>query len=93
MTGDDRVRGHVWISGAVQGVGFRYFARRAAKTLGVGGSARNLADGRVEIVAEGSRVMVERFLTEVRRGPSGSEVADVRVEWEPASGAVEFVID
>ncbi|HEY3248963.1 MAG TPA: acylphosphatase [bacterium] len=92
MTGEDRSRGHLWVTGVVQGVGFRYFARRAARMLGVGGFARNLPDGRVEIVAEGSRESVERFVAEVHRGPPASAVADVRVEWEPPTGAVEFLI-
>lgn len=92
MTGDARVRGHVWVTGAVQGVGFRYFAHRMARGLGVGGFARNLADGRVEVVAEGPRRAVEEFVGRLRRGPSGAAVADVQVEWETPSGAVDFVI-
>ncbi len=92
MTGDDRVRGHLWVSGMVQGVGFRYFAQRTARSLDVGGFAHNLTDGRVEVVAEGSRHAVEEFVGRLRRGPSGAAVAAVRVEWESPTGAVEFVI-
>lgn len=92
MTGDDRVRGHVWVTGVVQGVGFRYFAQRAARTLGVSGFARNLLDGRVELVAEGPRPAVDQFVARVRRGPSGSVIDAMHVEWETPSGAVEFVI-
>lgn len=92
--GEDRtrVRGHFWLTGVVQGVGFRYFARRTARVLGVGGFARNLADGRVEIAAEGTRSAVEEFVRRIRTGLSGAVVEDVRTEWESPSGTVEFVI-
>ena len=49
----------------------------------VRGWVRNLPDGRVEVVAEGPRAAVEMFITEVRRGPLGAFVEDVRAEWEP----------
>ncbi len=60
------------VSGRVQGVGFRFFAERAAKKAGVLGWVRNLPDGRVETVVEGSDDAVERYLAELRRGPLGS---------------------
>ena len=50
----DGVRLHAFVSGYVQGVGFRYWVREQAQGLGLAGSARNLRDGRVEIVAEGA---------------------------------------
>jgi acylphosphatase len=68
------------VSGRVQGVGFRFFAERAAKKAGVVGWVRNLPDGRVETVAEGSDDAVERYLGELRKGPFGSRVTDVAVE-------------
>jgi acylphosphatase len=68
------------VSGRVQGVGFRFFAERAAKKAGVVGWVRNLPDGRVETVVEGSDDAVERYLGDLRRGPLGSRVTDVAVE-------------
>lgn len=68
------------VSGRVQGVGFRFFAERAAKKAGVVGWVRNLPDGRVETVVEGSDDAVERYLGELRKGPLGSRVTDVAVE-------------
>ena len=65
------------VSGRVQGVGFRFFARRAAESAGVAGWARNLPDGRVETVVEGEDSAVERYLEKVRRGPMGGRVDGV----------------
>jgi acylphosphatase len=75
-----------YISGDVQGVGYRAFARRYARTLGLVGYARNLADGVVEVVAEGPRELLERLLAELRRGPISADVSDVRIEWGIATG-------
>ncbi|MGH2348217.1 MAG: acylphosphatase [bacterium] len=90
--GAGRVCGHLWVTGVVQGVGFRYFAQRTARGLGVGGFARNLPDGRLEVTAEGPARAVEEFIARMRTGPASSRVRDVRVEWEPPSGTDEFVI-
>jgi acylphosphatase len=68
------------VSGRVQGVGFRFFAARAAMKAGVVGWVRNLPDGRVETIVEGSDDAVERYLGELRKGPLGSRVTDVAVE-------------
>lgn len=92
MNDRDRVRTRLWVAGTVQGVGFRYYAQRAARTLKIDGSARNLADGRVEIVAEGPRTQVESFVDRIRTGPPGSRVSDVQVEWETPAGVSGFVI-
>jgi acylphosphatase len=62
------------IRGIVQGVGYRFFARRTARAMGVRGTVRNLPDGRVEAVAAGSPDSLAVFIGELRRGPSGSRV-------------------
>ena len=80
------------VSGRVQGVGFRFFAERAAKKAGVHGWVRNLDDGRVETVVEGSDDAVERYLEELRRGPHGSRVTDVAVEDGPSDNFDSFEI-
>lgn len=86
------VRCHLWVSGIVQGVGFRFFAERLARRWGLAGLARNLPDGRVEVIAEGPRVAVEQFIAEIRRGPVGAVVSGVQVEWEPPAGLSGFRI-
>ena len=80
------------VSGRVQGVGFRYFAERAARKAGVAGWVRNLPDGRVETVAEGSNGAVEAYLAEIRKGPFGSRVSDVAVEDTPPGNFASFEI-
>jgi acylphosphatase len=65
------------IKGRVQGVGFRYFAVRAARSIGVAGAVKNLPDGSVEAIAEGSADDVARFKQELERGPSYSHVTSV----------------
>jgi acylphosphatase len=67
------------VSGHVQGVGFRFFAHRAAAREGLHGWVRNLPDGRVEISAEGERDALERFERNVRQGPPASRIEQVAV--------------
>jgi len=70
--------------GRVQGVGFRYFAIRAARDAGVVGTVRNLADGTVEAIAEGSLVALSEFRAALEQGPSYGHVTQV-VETEMQS--------
>jgi len=86
------VRCHLWVRGVVQGVGFRLFAERAARRRGLAGLARNLADGRVEMIVEGPAPAVEAFVADMRRGPAGAAVEDVRVEWDAPAGLSGFRI-
>jgi len=65
------------VKGRVQGVGYRYFAIRAAAECGVVGSVRNLPDGSVEAIAEGSDAALARFGEELARGPSYAHVTSV----------------
>ena len=58
-----------FVSGRVQGVGFRFFAERTASSLGVGGFVRNLFDGRVEVYAIGSAEQMDALKGALRRGP------------------------
>jgi acylphosphatase len=86
-----RVRIHV--SGRVQGVWFRASARERALELGLDGEARNLADGRVEIHAEGPAEAIDSFLVWCGRGPAGARVDTVAVEdQEPVGGPAGFRI-
>lgn len=63
--------------GLVQGVGYRWFVRRAAGRLGLAGVARNLDDGDVEVLAEGPPGAIDELERELRRGPSASRVERV----------------
>jgi acylphosphatase len=74
------------VSGRVQGVGYRYFAQRVAIELGVHGWARNLEDGRVEVLALGTAGQLENFEGELRVGPLRAEVRHVRVEEAAVEG-------
>jgi acylphosphatase len=66
-----------FVSGTVQGVGFRFFAERTAASLGVGGYVRNLFDGRVEVYAVGSAEQTGALKAALRRGPRMSRVDQV----------------
>lgn len=81
-----RVRAHLYISGQVQGVFFRYETRRLAKELGVGGWIRNLPDGRVEAVFEGEEDAVEKLVQFCHRGPPAAKVTNVEVGYEAPKG-------
>jgi acylphosphatase len=63
-----------FISGRVQGVGFRFFAEREAAKLGVSGYVRNLFDGRVEVYAMGAVAQIEALKSSLRRGPTMATV-------------------
>lgn len=66
-----------YIRGIVQGVGFRYFVLRSAGTHQVFGYTRNLADGRVEVFAQGGEQAMKNFAEDIAAGPNGSRVDHV----------------
>jgi len=74
------------VYGIVQGVGYRFFAQRRARQLGLTGYVRNLPDGSVEVYAEGDEQALKSFLIELRQGPIAAEVHDVSVEWKEPTG-------
>jgi len=76
----DALQGRVYkIEGRVQGVGYRYFAQKAAKEVGVTGWVRNLDDGGVEAHAVGTKAQLEDFESRLRVGPRASDVRSVEV--------------
>ena len=77
-----------FISGSVQGVGFRYFTQRAAEKLSICGYVRNLRDGRVEVYAIGVEEQLSGFKSTLKDGPSFSSVQEVSEE--PASLDAQF---
>lgn len=80
------------VSGRVQGVGFRYYALREAQALGVAGYARNLPDGRVEVVAEASEESLAQFEERLRQGPSFASVHSLDKSLAGSRGGSGFSI-
>jgi acylphosphatase len=73
------------VSGRVQNVGFRVFARDAAQQLGVAGYVRNEYDGSVSVVAVGARAALELLLLALPRGPAHARVERVDADWLPGN--------
>ncbi|HKS27484.1 MAG TPA: acylphosphatase [Pyrinomonadaceae bacterium] len=89
-----KVARRFFISGQVQGVGFRFFAQRAAARHQVRGYVRNLPDGRVEALAEGSPNNVEGFKLELATGPLYSRVESVEeISLDPTGHYSSFRIE
>jgi acylphosphatase len=84
------IRRHVFVSGMVQGVFFRYEARERARTRGLAGWVRNLPDGRVEAVFEGPEPDVEAMVEWCSTGPRGATVTDVEAIEEDPEGIQGF---
>jgi acylphosphatase len=84
------VRKRIVVSGRVQGVFFRDSARQEAQRLGISGSARNMPDGTVEVIAEGDGGAVDHLAEWCRSGPSHADVTDVRVTDEEPQGTTGF---
>ena len=89
---DDRTRAHVFVSGTVQGVYYRANTRDTAAELGIDGWVRNLSDGRVEAVFEGSGDAVGEMVEWCHTGSPAAEVDDVEVEYADPEGEDGFRI-
>lgn len=87
------VRLSAWVHGYVQGVGFRWWTRARALELGLTGHATNAADGRVHVVAEGSRRAAEELLALLRSGTTPGRVDLVVESWEPARGGLAGFVE
>ena len=85
MSSGDLAAAHVYYTGRVQGVGFRATTVHLAAGFPVTGWVRNLPDGRVELLAEGSRADVESFLKAVREEFAGT-IHGEAIDWQPATG-------
>ncbi len=90
---DPDVRLTAWVHGRVQGVGFRWWMRCRALELGLAGYAANQADGRVRVVAQGTREAGEKLLELLRGDSTPGRVDNVVADWsqptEQFSGFVE----
>ena len=77
-----------WVHGHVQGVGFRWWTRSRGLELGLTGYAKNQSDGRVLVVAQGSRDACEHLLQLLRSGKTPGHVDNVVVDWSPRGEAI-----
>jgi len=92
---DQKKARRYFVSGTVQGVGYRFFVQRVAEKLDIDGYARNLFDGRVEVLAIGSTTQLDQLKSELERGPRFSSVSGVQEEDAQPSREYEkgFVIE
>jgi len=88
----EEVQKHIFISGKVQGVGFRAFIRREAAVLNLKGWAKNLVDGRVEVVLQGKKNKVAQMIEKLKEGPSFARVDNLRVNQEEVGDYSDFKI-
>jgi len=82
----DQARLHAYVRGKVQAVRFRMFTLEAAAKYKLTGWVRNRYEGSVELMAEGDRLELEKFLDLLKIGPSMSNVEKIEREWLPATG-------
>ena len=92
MTADERTECSVKFLGRVQGVGFRLTARQLAPRFGITGTVSNLPDGSVEIVAQGERAAVDRFVAAVEDRMSGYIVRSIKIWRDPRQNYLKFSI-
>jgi len=86
---NNKKRYRITVSGRVQGVGFRFFTRDAAQTLGLSGWVMNLSGGEVELEAEGEQPAIDKLIEELRQGPPLSRVTGLDVQELVAMGSNE----
>jgi len=72
---------HIYLKGLVQGVGMRSYVASLARKLGLKGYAKNLDDGRVEIVVQGEKDVLEKLLAALRKSPVG-RIDEIETKWQ-----------
>lgn len=88
----DSARMTAWVRGRVQQVGFRWWVRSRALELGLAGSATNLLDGTVEVVAQGDRRSCETLLDLLKEQPARGRPEGASVSWQSRPGTVTGVV-
>ncbi len=87
-------RAHLFYTGRVQGIGFRYTAEALAISLDLLGWVKNISDGRVEIVCEGPKDKIEAFLEKIQKSHLGPHIKKKKIEWEtPKNEFTEFSVE
>lgn len=85
---------HIYYSGMVQGVGFRFTVERLSRHLDVAGSVRNLPDGRVELVAEGDEDVLADLMGKIKNGSLRNYIHNEDVSWQESTGEFKsFYVD
>ena len=81
---------HVLVHGRVQGVYFRDFTRREARSLGLSGYVRNLRDWKtVEVRAEGEKGKLDELIDSLRAGPPGARIENIETTWSEYTGSYD----
>lgn len=76
------IQARIFVSGFVQGVGYRAFVIYHARAMEIVGWTRNLSDGRVEILAQAEKTVLDKFIEKLRAGSMVSEVKSIVVDFE-----------
>ncbi len=93
-TSKELSRAHVFFTGRVQGVGFRYTAEGLALGLKLKGWVRNLPDGRVELVSEGPKPKIEELLSQIQKSALGRHIKKTDLAWEaPKKEFSDFTVE
>ncbi|MBI3353324.1 MAG: acylphosphatase [Nitrospirae bacterium] len=79
-------RAEIFVSGRVQGVGYRYFTEDIAAEMSLTGFTKNLPDGRVHVEVEGEVDEIKKFIERLRTGPSAARVLNVQIKWKDYEG-------
>ena len=79
-------RVHIFISGKVQGVGYRFYMKRKAEELNINGSVQNTHDNSVEAVAEGEDEAIQEFIRHLRKGPFMAKIEKIDIQEEKPEG-------
>jgi len=76
---------HAIVDGRVQGVSYRYFTQQAAYQIGIKGWVRNLHNGTVEVLAQGTEGQLSKFIEFLRKGSPAAAVKEIEVTWQPCN--------
>ena len=90
----DNQRAHVYYSGRVQGVGFRYTAEELALDLRLVGWVKNMPDGRVELLCEGPKAKIEELFSRIQKSILGRHIKKADTFWEkPTNEFTDFTVE
>ena len=81
----EKVRAHSFVKGTMRDGGFSEVVKRTAVHLGINGQMKHLPDRSVEILAEGEKPILEKFLEELRYGEVAAQITDIQTTWEEAT--------
>jgi len=87
---EEEKRIEIRVFGMVQGVFFRTTTRDVARKLRLKGTVRNMRDGSVEIIAEGSEERLNKLISFAKQGPPSAKVYDIQVKWEQVRGDFSY---